>query len=196
MSKLADKIRASLKAAVRDCALLVQRGVKMELNKTATSRDGRSVAHAGGPPGKRTGELGRHVQVDFSGLNDPKGAWSKVGMARLKYAKVQETGLPVITPKAVKFLPIPCNARARALRRKAGAGSLRSLSTKFYVTEAHGQKYLVEVMPKRSKATPAIFRLSKSLKLPARPYFGPVVKRLKPEIDRRLKAAVMGALKK
>ena len=190
---LQAQIHQAVRRVLRDGALQIQRAVKENLNRTATPRDGRSGSKPPSPPGKRTGELGRHVQVDFSGLDDQRAPWARVGMAKLKYAAIQEYG-GTITPVNSKYLPIPCNARARALRRKAGT-SLRNLaSTKFHVVESHGQKYLIETLPAQSKRDPAVFKLSKSLTLPARPYFAPAVRKLVPDIMRKLKATIVGVL--
>ncbi len=184
---------AGIRTGLRNAALLLQREIKTVLSTYATPRDEATIAPPGGPPGKRTGMLARHVLVDFSRLNDPRSPSVTVGMGRLPYAAIQEHG-GTIAARNVRYLPVPVNRRARAIQRRS-IGGLRNSGIEFFVLSSRGARFLVEKRSAGKSKDAAVFALKTSVRLPRRPYFGPTARRLRPRLQREIKKAITSAMR-
>ncbi len=168
------KIQKEVKAALNISAIELQARIQEKLNLHGSSMSSGGVASAPGtPPGNRTGSLMRSIQVvDTS--KDPNHPSFRVG-SKLIYSRIQEFGGRIVA-KRKKFLPIPIGlAGAQAMKR--AKGNLRNLKLRVLRT-AEGKLFLVKdnkESKKRGQTFKVLFKLVKSIVLPARPYFRPAI---------------------
>ncbi len=171
------KLQKQAKQAVAASAIALQDRIVTKLSQHASNiGSGGIPSPAGSPPGQNTGALARSIQsVDVT--TNPMKPTYRVG-TNMVYAKIQEYG-GRITPKKGKYLPVPIGlAGRRALRDSKG--DLRSLHLKIF-RAPNGKLFLyrpgqITARNKKGERTDhLLFRLVKSVYLPARPYFRPAI---------------------
>lgn len=160
-----NRLEKAARAGVVAAATQLQANIKRTLSTYSTPRDGVTVAPPGGPPGKRTGALGRSIVTDNGKLSTPGAPHVRVG-TNLIYARIQEFG-GVVSAKNVKALPIPVNQAARRLRRQYE--TLRAVPQRGWIRD---NKLFFNVSGRKGGEL-AVFKLEKSVRIPARPYLRP-----------------------
>ncbi len=172
-----SKIQKAAAQVVATIAVDLQGRIKTKLaahNSSLTG--GLNASPPGSPPGNRTGALLRSIDA-INVTTDANHPHWRVG-TKLPYAKIQEYG-GRIRPKNVKYLPVPIGASGvRALREAAGK-SLRTLNLKVFKAP-NGKLFLYRpadpgAKKKDRRIDKLLFRLVKSIYLPARPYFRPAI---------------------
>lgn len=169
-----NKLRKEVRAAIHASAINLQDRIQEKLNLHSSSLTSGGVASPpGSPPGNRTGELSRSIQT-VEDTKDPNKIVFRVG-SKVKYARIQEFGGRIVA-KRKKFLPIPIGiAGAQAMKR--AKGNLRNLKLRVLRT-AEGKLFLVKdnkESKRRGQTFKVLFKLVKSVVLPARPYFRPAI---------------------
>lgn len=85
-----ERIRKAAQRGVYKAAVILQDAVKANLNLVRSPRHGPSAAAPGEPPGKRTGTLGRSINIDDVGLAEANPR-CRIG-TNLVYAAIHEFG--------------------------------------------------------------------------------------------------------
>jgi len=112
----------------------------------------------------------------------PFGLEGLVGVFGVIYARVQEFGA-IIKPKTKKFLTVP-------MQPKYVGKSARQFNDLSFARNKKGTSMLL------NDRGDVAYLLLKRVEIPARPFVTPAFRDLKPKIDKNLKAAVVGGLKK
>jgi hypothetical protein len=92
------------------------------------------------------------------------------------YARIQEFG-GVINAKPGKFLPVPISNAARRVRAGTKGASLKTSGTPMRIVRTKtGKLMLVRDLGGRSARTEVLFVLKRQVRMPARPYMGPIAR--------------------
>lgn len=179
-------VREGIARALDYSALAIQAEVLKNL-----SRHGRQPSRGvstGGTPGVRTGTLRRSWQAGKPGsikrTENIRAAISPsiVVGSNVKYARIHEYG-GTISAKRAKYLTIPLNRQAEKMLIAAG-GSVRGIPGLFRTGKVTGNSGGVLAMRtgrKNAKVVP-LFALKRSVRIPARPYIRPAVRKARPKI--------------
>ena len=184
---LLQRVKANVKVALDRSALIVQREIKLHIDKTG--------------PGTRSGELRKSVQIDRSGINQFR---IRVG-PNIIYARIHEFG-GTITAKAGTALLVPIGEKGRAYA-KAHSGMRHRVSPwqmgpeKWVGMGGSGQLGKGQMGPERlvlikrkgrapllartirgGKAIEPLFVLLKSVTIPKRPYVVPGLRAARPRV--------------
>ncbi len=187
---LMGRLEKDVKRAVASLAIKLQEGIKEQLNKANSSlTSGGTPSTPGQPPAKRTGALARSIQaIDVT--IDPKKPTYRVG-TNLPYARIQEFGGRIV-PKKSRYLTVPIGVEGMRAAKRA-KGNIRSLNLKPIRTPKG--LFLVEWKGSTKKGGASkikvLFKLVKSVFLPARPYFRPAVAELKKSVVHDVQAELL-----
>lgn len=186
-----QRIQSAARAAVHASGVELQSRIKGRLTRGGAS----NIGAGGASQSSRhlavdTGTLRRSIVVDTTELETRNAI--KVG-SNLVYAPIHEFG-GTITPKRVKYLPVPFPGMAKRAKqiRAAAGGSLRGANLDL-VKSKRGNLLLVEKNEDRS-FTP-VFILKKSVRIPARPYMRPAFAESRDQVNgvfRRVFASAFG----
>lgn len=188
-SKLAPFVKA-VKKACDSGVMGMGEVVKTHVQKSFVTAGRFDPSPAGGPPGKKRGQLRNSIQTALQ-----KPMIARVG-SNLRYGDAHEFGspskeVPIIRAKNVKYLPVPVNDAAKRLHESKGTRSLRTMGTfrlikplfgkqvllvgdagvrtQFYGKDASGKSITV-----RRNDQP-VFVLKKSIRIPKRPFMAPAL---------------------
>lgn len=177
--------------AAQTCASLVRRG----LGRGAPG----TPSQPGTPPNTQTGLLRNSINVRQVG----PGFYRTLSAAR--YSRIQEFG-GTIRPVRAKALPVPLNHAAKVILQRSG-GNLRAALPNARVINRPGkppllvgrEKFASQKGYKGGKRvidrSRPVFILKKSVRLPARPFFGPVLNRNRTELAAAARVGVEQVLK-
>jgi len=183
---LQQRVREGIARALDYSALAIQKEVQANL-----SRHGRQPSRGvstGAMPGVRTGHLRRSWQAGKPGsvkrtenVRSPISPSITVG-SNVKYARIHEYG-GIIKAKRVKYLTVPLNRRAEQMLIAAG-GKIRNIPGLFRIGRESGTfgGVLAIRTGKKNAKVVALFALRRSVRMPARPYIRPAVRKARPKI--------------
>lgn len=162
-----DRIKQAIFRGAYASALVIQQGIKQQLNRKASNRSNPngSPSAPGEPPAKMTGHLGRSIQL-AADINEPK---VRIGTA-VKYAPIHEYGRTITAKK--RWLSIPVSKQAKRVSAQ-GQGPRDMPHLQFVRFRSRGG-ILVEAKGKgKRRKTIVHWILRKSVKIPKRPFFIP-----------------------
>jgi hypothetical protein len=178
--------------AAQTCASLIRRGLGRGAYGTPSA--------PGTPPNTQTGLLRNSINV--AKVSD--GFYRTISAAR--YSRIQEFGHPNVRPVKAKAIPVPLNHAAKVILQRSG-GNLRAAMPNARVVNRKGKPPLLVGREKFSsqkgykggkkvidRSRPA-FLLVKQVRIPARPFFGPVLNRNRTELAAAARQGVAEVMK-
>jgi phage gpG-like protein len=167
-AKLEGLVQDATSAGLEMAAIAVVARVKDSFTKTTMGQ----AAPVGSPPSVQNDTLSlgiRHFHARGSNV-------AYVHTSNAVYARIQEFG-GVINAKPGKFLPVPVSQAARRVRANTKGPSLRSSGTPMRIVRTKtGKLMLVRDLGGRSARTEVLFVLKRQVRMPARPYMGPIAR--------------------
>ena len=160
-----------------DAAVIMQTEIKKKLNLRASNiGSGGKASPPGSPPAKRTGTLGRSMQMDTSGMYKKGNPVVRVG-SNLPYALIHEFGGRI--EAGSKLLAIPVN-------REAQLSSPRDVPGLSFVPVTKSTNIVGRLVRRSGKGKTAsletFYLLARRVTLPARPYLRPALRAARPKI--------------
>lgn len=162
-----------------DAGVIMQTEIKKKLNLRASNvGSGGKASPPGSPPAKRTGSLGRSIQIDASKIKS-KNPLVRVG-SNLPYAMIHEFGGRIQSKG--KLLAIP-------VRREAQLSGPRDVPGLTFVPVKNPTNVVGRLVRRKGKGKTATletwYLLARRVNVPARPYLRPALKASEPKIIER-----------
>lgn len=180
-AKLEGLVKEATSAGLEMAAIAVVNRVKDSFTKTTMGQ----AAPVGSPPSVQTGTLRRGI-THFHARGSHV---AYVHTSKAPYARIQEFG-GVINAKPGKFLPVPISNAARRVRAGTNTASLRQSPVPMRIIRTKtGKLLLVRDIGGRAARTEVLFVLKRQVRMPARPYMGPIAR------DPRTLAAMIRSFK-
>ncbi len=177
--------------AAQTCASLIRRGLGRGAYGTPSA--------PGTPPNTQTGLLRNSINV--AKVSD--GFYRTISAAR--YSRIHEFG-GIVRPVRAKAIPVPLNHAARVILQRSG-GNLRTAMPNARIIKRRGKDSLLVGADKFASQkgykggkkvidrSRPIFVLKKSVRIPARPFFGPVLNRNRTELVAAARQGVAEVMK-
>lgn len=169
--KFRERVMAACGVALYQAAMVGANEAKNLVNKGSPGVH----SNPGNPPNVQTGDLLRSIRSQAPTAAEPLTA--RYGAGReAPQGKWMEYGVPLITAKRTRFLPVPVNYEAEKMLRRLGGTSLRTQRLKFKKGKTNAM--LVEMTPsgKKEKSGGAVFVLKRSVSIKPRPWLVPSAK--------------------